>query len=318
MSHSVLLYEPDKPTDLEVYAHGLAEALPGLRIFSCATLADAMATAPSASVLLAKAQNVRAELVAAMPRLAWIQALTTGVDPLLALRLPPGTVVTSARGIHGPQMAELTVLLMLALARDLPRMLENQRAGRWQRWGQPLLEGRTLVIVGVGVISEALALRCKAFGLRIIGISGRAGAPGFDDIWPRTRLHEAAGIADFLVVLIPYSPQTHHLVDAGVLAAMKREGYLINVARGGVVDEAALIEALRARRIAGAGLDVFATEPLPTTSPLWAMDNVIVTPHIGGLSDVYAEQLLPLLVANVGAFIAGNPDALQNRVVLHK
>jgi D-2-hydroxyacid dehydrogenase (NADP+) len=316
MSELILIYEPDSEADARIYGEGAARALPARQIFTASKRSEALARAPEATVLIAKAQHVSAELVAAMPRIEWIQALTTGVDPLLALKLPPSVIVTSARGIHGPQMAELTVLLMMALSRDFPRILGNQREKRWQRWGQRLLAGKTLVIVGVGAIGEALAARCKPLGLKVVGITSRRSVDHFDELRPRAQLREAVAGADFLVLLIPYSPETHHIIDAAVLAAMKPTAYLINVARGGVVDEAALIDALRTRRIAGAGLDVFAQEPLPESSPLWDLDNVIITPHIGGMSDIYAEQILPLLLHNLRAFAAGDRAAMLNLVTL--
>lgn len=314
MPDLALIYEPDSAAHAATYREALARTLPQYSFAAASELAQAIARAPEASILIAKAQDISAELIAAMPRLRWIQALTTGIDPIVALKLPPSILVTSARGIHGPQMAELTLLLMMALSRDFPRMLTNQRHTRWERWGQRLLLGKTLVIVGVGAISEALAARCKPFGLTVIGITNRSAVPNFDELHPQTRLHEAAGRADFLVVLAPYSSATHHLINAPVLAAMKTTAYLINVARGNVIDESALIDALRSHRIAGAGLDVFSTEPLPDSSPLWSLDNVIVTPHVGGMSDIYAEQILPLLLHNVQAYVAGDYAAMLNRV----
>ena len=318
MPELILIYEPDSAAHARSYQEAIAQALPGMEIVAASDRSSALAQAARATVLVAKAQDVSAELVAAMPKLRWIQALTTGTDPLLALALPAAVIVTSVRGIHGPQMAELTILLMLALSRDFPRMLANQRERRWQRWGQRLLAGKTVVIVGVGAISEALAARCKALGQRVIGVTSRDSVEHFDELMPRPRLHEAVAQADFLVLLVPYSPDTHHLIDAAALAAMKPAAYLINVARGGVVDEAALIEALQTRRIAGAGLDVFAQEPLPPASPLWSLDNVIITPHVGGMSDIYAGQVLPVLVHNVRAYAAGEHAALLNRVTLEK
>lgn len=316
MSNSILIYEPDSAADAATYAAGLARALPDVPVYATSDRAAALARAPQATVLVAKAQDALPPLVAAMPQLGWIQALTTGVDPLHALKLPKSVAVTSARGIHGPQMAELALLLMMSLYRDVPRMLANQRTATWQRWGQRLLLGKTVVIVGVGSISEALAARCRPFGLRVVGISSRRHAEGFDELHPRERLREIAARADFLVLVLPYTPETHHLIDASVLAAMAPGAYLINLARGNVVDEAALTEALVARRIAGAALDVFATEPLPAASPLWRLDNVIVTPHIGGMSDVYAEQVLPLLIHNARAYCAGDRAAMRNPVEL--
>lgn len=291
-------------------------ALPARDVVATSNRAEALARASEATILIAKAQDISAELVGAMPRLGWIQALTTGVDPLLALKLPSSVLVTSARGIHGPQMAELSILLMMSLSRDFPRLLANQREKRWERWGQRLLTGKTVVIVGVGAIGEALAARCGPLGLKVIGVTNRTAVDHFDELYPRERLHDAAARADFLVLLVPYSPETHHLIDASVLAAMKPSAYLINLARGNVVDEAAVIDALKVRRIAGAGLDVFAQEPLPPSSPLWGLDNVIVTPHIGGMSDIYAEQILPLLVHNLRAYIAGDRAAMRNRIEL--
>jgi D-2-hydroxyacid dehydrogenase (NADP+) len=316
MSDLILIYEPDSAEYARIYGDAARRALPGRAILATSNRTEALARASEAIVLVAKAHDISAELIGRMPDLRWIQALTTGVDPLLALKLPPSIIVTSARGIHGPQMAELTILLMMALARNFPRMLTNQRQARWERWSQPLLTGKTVVIVGVGTISEALAARCKPFALKVVGITHRAAVDHFDELYPRSRLLEAAAVADFLVLLVPYTPETHHMIDASVLAVMKPTACLVNVARGGVIDESALIDALKMHRIAGAGLDVFAKEPLPPTSPLWTLDNVIVTPHVGGMSDVYAEQILPLLVHNLRAYSAGDSAAMMNRVEL--
>jgi phosphoglycerate dehydrogenase-like enzyme len=211
-------------------------------------------------------------------------------------------------------MAELVLLYMLSLYRDLPRMLQNQRNATWRRWGQRLLHGKTVVIIGVGSIGEAIAARCRSFGMRVVGVTRRNHIAGVDEIYPREHLRETAARADFLVVVTPYSRETHHMVDAAVLDAMPRSAYLINVARGSVVDEAALIAALRRGAIAGAALDVFETEPLPASSPLWHFENVIVTPHIGGMSDIYAEQALPILLHNLRAYLDGNVAAMKNRV----
>jgi phosphoglycerate dehydrogenase-like enzyme len=316
MSATLLVYDPDTPSEARAYERQISRELPSLKAVAASTFADAVASATGASILVAKAQDISAALVAALPKLRWIQALTTGVDPLRALDIPATVTITSARGIHGPQMVELALLYMLSLNRDLPRMLRNQRHATWQRCGQRLLLGKTIVIVGVGSISEVLAARCKAFGLRVVGITGRRQADGFDELYTREHLHEAAARADFLVLLTPYTPETHHMIDAAVLAAMPKKSYLINIARGKVVDEGALIEALRSGRIAGAALDVFETEPLPESSPLWSFENVILTPHIGGMSDIYADQIMPLLMHNLHAYLAGDYAAMRNRVAL--
>jgi phosphoglycerate dehydrogenase-like enzyme len=313
----LIVLEREHSEGLALFREALQREVPDLSVVYAATTAQALAAAEGATALCTMAQNVTAELVAAMPALDWIQALTTGIDPLLTLNLGPGVVVTSARGIHGPQMSELGLLLMLSLARSFPRMLHNQQQAAWERWPQPLLQGKTVGIVGVGTISVVLAGYCKALGVRVVGVSdSRTMAPGFDAIEPRSRLGSVAAAADFLVVLAPLTPESDHLISADVLRQMRPQAFLINLARGRVVDEAALIGALQRGEIAGAGLDVFETEPLPPESPLWHLPNVIVTPHVGGLSDIYARQLLPLVLHNARAYLAGDFNALQNRVQL--
>jgi phosphoglycerate dehydrogenase-like enzyme len=148
-----------------------------------------------------------------------------------------------------------------------------------------------------------------------IGVSGsRRDAPHFDEVHPRDKLVQAAARADFLVLLVPYSPQTHHLIGREVIAAMKPSAFLVNLARGGVLDEAALIEHLQAGKIAGAGLDIFSKQPLPPDNPLWRMPNVIITPNIGGRSDRFVEQTMQVLVPNLQAFLDGRLKDLRNVV----
>jgi phosphoglycerate dehydrogenase-like enzyme len=287
------------------YRDAVSAALPPevLDIRLAANEAEALAVCAECTALAALAPAVSARLIAAMPRLAFIQALTSGVDALDAAGVPPGVCVCSVRGIHGPQMSELALLFMLALNRDLPGLLEAQAETRWTRRPQRLLAGKTVLIVGIGLISTALAALCNAFGMQVHGVSARTGqVAGFAAIHPYAALPDAAAQADFVVVLAPYTPATHHLISAAVIARMQPTAFLINLARGGVVDDHALIAALRARRIAGAALDVFAVEPLPPDSPFWTLPNTIVTPHIGGMSDSYADQAAPVLVANLLAY----------------
>ena len=308
---SILVVEHEAAT----YAREIAARYPDVVVRTAADAATAVAAGPDAEVLVALAPYVTQALIDGMPGLRWIQALTTGTDQLDALHLPPGVVITSGRGIHGPQMAEMALLFMLSLSRNFRGMLDNQARAHWERWPQRLLLGKTAVLLGVGAISEEVAARCKAFGMQVVGVSAsRAAAPGFDRVVGRAALAEVLAEADFLIVLVPYTPQTHYMVDAAVLAAMPARGVVINLARGSVIDEAALIAALYDGRIAGAGLDVFEREPLPAQSPLWGMGNVIVTPHIGGMSDVYARQVLPVVIENIGHYRNGTFSAMRNLV----
>ena len=299
--------------DAAFFATALGPHIPALAFRDAEDATSAVALAAPCDTLIIRTDQITPELVGAMPRLRLIQALTTGTDHIEALpNLPRGIMIAAARGMHGPQMSELVFIYMLHFVRDLRGLFATQDAHRWNRVEQSLLAERTVAILGVGAIAEELARRCKVFGMRVIGVSaGRTAAPHFDAILPRERLKEAAGQADFLVVLVPQNKATHHIVDGAVLAAMKPTGVLINIARGGVVDEEALIRALRAKKIGGAGLDVFHTEPLPKDSPLWDLPNVFITSHIGGMSDTYGEQVLPLLIENLGAYAAGTPERMR-------
>ena len=284
----VLIFENGSHVNVEA----LRRELSTLTIHATHDLAEACRIGSNSEVLVALAHQVNDNLLAAMPRLRWIAALTTGTDHLQSLKnLRSDTLVTSARGIHGPQMSELALLNVISLSRRLPEMLRNQDEGKWERWSQPILMDKTAVIVGVGQIGEHLAERLRAFGMRIVGVSdARADIAGFDTVFPRARLNEAASLADFLIVLVPLTRATRHLINNEVLYAMRPTAFLINLARGDVVDEVALIRHLQAGRIAGAGLDVFAEEPPRKDNPLWSMTNVIMTPRIGGMSDRYADQ----------------------------
>jgi len=249
-------------------------------------------------------------------KLKWIQALGTGVDGITDQpSLRDDVLVTNMHGLHGDSMPESALLSMLALARNLPRSLRNQGQRKWERFPTGLLKGKTVGILGIGVIAESLAPKCKAFGMTVVGItSAKRPVEGIDRMFLRGELELAVKDLDFLVVLTPYTPETHGILNAKVFAAMKPKSFLVNLARGGVVDEVALLEALKEGRIAGAALDVFAVEPLPQDHPFWAMRNVIVTPHLGGFHDQYPEQALPTVEENLRRFLAGDIDNMINVV----
>lgn len=297
----------------------------GLEIVAVENGEEAMRHVADTEIVFCLSPDLPDAFIAQGPHLRWIQAMTAGTDHLELLPSFKGSLIlSSARGMHGPQVSEMAILHMMALSRNVARMLDNQRATVWHRWEQPLLWSKTVAIVGIGTIAEALARRCKAFGMHVIGITDTVRPlEDFDEVVPRTKLASATSEADFLVVLAPYNKRNHHLIDAKVLAAMKPSAILVNLARGGVVDEAALLDALQKRAIAAAGLDVFATEPLPPDHPFWKLDNAMLTPHLGGLSDVYVHQVLPLLRRNLATYLAGGEDRLENlaspaRQALHK
>jgi len=250
------------------------------------------------------------------PKLKWIQALGTGVDNIVDLpSLGKEVLVTNVRGIHGAPVSEATIAFMLSLARDMPRSVRAQEQSRWERWPSALLAGKTVGILGVGLIAEYLAPICKTFGMTVVGISGSPReTKNFDRMAHRNDLTKVAGDLDFLVVLTPLSAETRNIVGEKVFAAMKPTAYLVNVARGGVVDEPALIAALDAGKIAGAGLDVFSQEPLPSDNPLWKTKNVTIFSHLGGYSQGYEDRAMPTIAGNMGKFLAGDLKSMINIV----
>jgi len=300
--------------DADQYRERLTARFPDITFHVFKSGKDAFGVADRVEVIIGLDHHIPRELIAAAPKLKWIQALTTGTDTLTRPgMMPPHVILTSTRGIHGPQMSELAFLNMIALQRDFRKMQRNQAAAKWEQWNQPILDGKTIVIVGMGLLAEHLAERCKLFGMTVIGVSdGRTKGPHFDEVAPRRRLVEVAARADFLMLLVPYSAATHHLVSRDVIAAMKPSAFLINLARGGVLDEPALIEHLRSGKIAGAALDVFSAQPPPPDSPLWKMENVIITPNVGGRSDVFVKQTMTVLEPNITAYKEGRLKDLRN------
>lgn len=299
--------------DAEAFAERLWRSFPDVAFFAVQDAPDPQAVGADCDVLMTRNDDCTDAVIRAMPRLKWIQALTTGTELIEAMPdIPRDAIITAARGFHGPQMSELAFLFMLAFARNFSAVIADQKQRRWNRVPQKLLAGKTMVVLGVGRIAEELARRAKVFGMTVVGVSAaRTAAPGFDAVYARSRLNEAAAQADYLIVLVPATSDNYHLVDAAVFDAMKPTAVLINIARGGVVDEGALMAALAERRIAGAGLDVFATEPLPADHPLWGLDNVLITSHVGGMSDNYVEQVMPIVIENLGAYLAGTPSRLR-------
>jgi phosphoglycerate dehydrogenase-like enzyme len=267
-------------------------------------------------ILLCFSPPMADHVVRDAPRLKWIQALGTGVDNIIDLpSLGKEVLVTNVRGIHGAPVSEATIAYMLSLARDLPRASVAHDKGQWERWPAALLAGKTVGILGVGLIAEYLAPICKALHMTVIGISGSPReAKGFDHMAHRDDFVKVVPELDFLVALAPLTAETRGIVGAKVFAAMKPTAYLVNVARGGVVDEPALIAALESGEIAGAALDVFAQEPLPASSPLWRTKNVTIFSHLGGYSQGYEDRAMPTIAGNMAKFLSGDLKSMINIV----
>ena len=257
-----------------------------------------------------------AEAVNGLPGLRWVHATSAGAgEQVRKAGLPPEALervaITTSSGVHAKPLAEFAVLGLLVVAKELPRLVEDQRARAWPEVRQPLreLSGQTLFLVGLGEIGREVARLGKALGMRTVGFRRTQGPPPewVDEVHGPERLTELAGRADAVVVSLPLTEQTAGLVDRATIERLPASCIFVNVGRGGVVDEPALIDALRDRRIAGAVLDVFATEPLPEDSPLWTLDNVLVTPHAAALSARENERITELFVDNLHRYLDGQP-----------
>lgn len=245
-------------------------------------------------------------------KLRWVQFSTAGIERGIRFGLPPGVPVCNIPGIKGPTVAEHAMLMLLASFRRF-REIEAARAKReWIREQihetARTLEGATLVIAGLGSIGQEVARKAKAFDMRVIAVS-RAGRPGrtVDEVVTRERLHEVLPRADGLVLCLPVEPDTVGFIGDAELARMKPQAILINVGRGELVDEAALVRALEHGCIGGAALDVTVVEPLPAASPLWRLDNVLISPHVGGTGKNGAETFDAIFAENLARYRAGRP-----------
>jgi len=262
------------------------------------------------------------------PRLRWVQTFFAGVDGWLerAGDRAKDVQVTTASGVHAPNMAEYSLMMMLAWAHALPETLEFQRQGLWPAERRKALipgelRGATLGVVGYGSIGREAARQARALGMRVLACK-RDPAQRQDTgwAWPDTGdpqgvlperfyalgdLHGMLPECDYVLLTLALTSATRHIINAEALRSFKASAVLVNVARGGLVDEPALIEALRSGAVRGAGLDVFETEPLPASSPLWSLPNVILTPHIAGITPAYGERLMALFADNLQRYLAG-------------
>lgn len=260
------------------------------------------------------------------PRLKWIQLMSAGLDPFVGHPIMESDIViTTASGIHATPIAEYVLASMLAFSRRFPDMWRLQERkewpeDRWERLRGEELRGKTVGILGYGSIGREVGRLCKAFGMRVLAAdsvqeieergyrlpdTGDPKGMVLDDLFPPSKLREMLQECDFFVVAVPLTPETEGMVGREELRAMKGSAYLVNISRGRVVDEEALIEALKKGWIGGAGLDAFAQEPLPEESELWGLDNVLLSPHISADTPHYQERFTELFCENLRRYLAG-------------
>jgi phosphoglycerate dehydrogenase-like enzyme len=297
---SVLVYHADRR-----YAELVRVPKRGVSVQIAATPSEAAGAIADTEILYA--WKFPAPLYARAGRLKWLQVMGAGVDWALVPELPPHVQVTRAPGVFGPWMAEYVVAWCSWVTQRMKVYRDAQRQRRWDDHVLPdRLGGKTVTIVGLGDIGRDIARAARALGMRVLGVS-RRGRPVREAtrMYPVAAMARALREADFVVLLLPLTPETRGIIGADALSVMKSSAWLINIARGAVVNESALMEALEQRRIAGAVLDVFDREPLPPSHPLWKMDNVVVTPHISGPST--ADAIAPVFNDNLARYLAGRP-----------
>jgi phosphoglycerate dehydrogenase-like enzyme len=294
--------------------------VPGVDLGVVDSLQRALAALPGAEALIlfdapaAEARQVVQALAAPGNTVRWMHFISAGREGFEAAGLPQGIVVSYAAGAVAATVAEHAMALMLALGRRVPEIAAQTRERRWDRAiaaRATSLEGQTLAIVGLGHIGAELARRARAFGMRVVAVTRSAKASGdVDAVAGLDALHRVLGEADMVVVAIALTAATHHLIDAAALAACRPGATIVNVARGGVIDQAALGEALRSGRIGAAGLDVTDPEPLPADDPLWTCPNVLISPHFGGAgSRASVERLAASVIDNLERLRSGAPLA---------
>lgn len=271
----------------------------------------------------------RPPLTEQAPNLRWLHTHWAGVERLVDGPLwDSDVIITNTSGIHAPNMGQYTMAQILAWANRVPVWIRHQQEGKWpakrrEAFMSDELRGRTLGIIGYGSIGREIARLASAFGMQILVTKRDArhvkdegyNLPGYGDpegdlptrIYPTEATRSMVGECDYIAITLPLTPRTHHLFDEAMFRAMKPRCFVINVGRGGLIKENDLVRALSKGWIAGAGLDVFETEPLPEESPLWAMENVIMSPHVSGFSKEYDERALNLFIANLERYLAGQP-----------
>ena len=248
------------------------------------------------------------------PHLRWFQQWGAGADWLLDHPevAASALMVTTGSGVHAIPISEHILAYLFAFARALPQAIRGQTQRVWQQpeWSRIFeLAGKTMVLIGVGAIGERTALMANGLGMRVLGVRQNAdvSTPGVEAMFAPEALLEVLPQADFVVITAPLTEATRGLIGEAELQAMKTTAYIVNIGRGGVIDEPALVRALQAGRLAGAGLDVFASEPLPPDSPLWAMENVIITGHYAGATPIYDERAMAIFLDNLRRYRAGEP-----------
>ena len=294
----------------------LCQDFPSLQVVNLDDYNAIDAEIPDADIAIGWA--FRPQQIRLAKKLRWIHSTAAAVHTLMFPELIESDIIlTNARDVHGPVVAEHVIALIFALAKKIPQAVRMQQKHTWGQhniWEAPPqtreIAGATLGLIGLGTIGREIARHASGMGMKVVAAREdpkKETPEGIQQVFPSWQLEELLKRSDFVVLCAPVTPHTRNLINAAGLAQMKPDAYLINVGRGELIDEPALMEALRNHRIAGAALDVFEKEPLPADSPFWDLDNLLITPHTAGLSHKMWERHYALFVENLRRFLSGEP-----------
>jgi phosphoglycerate dehydrogenase-like enzyme len=306
----IAIYHPELGEEI---AGGVRKAAPEAIVDTCSNEVDAKEFMETCEILVAH-KSFPTNLLSQAENLKWIQALSAGVESWLP-DLPANVRFSRLTGSFGPRMAEFAIGYILAITQRIPEVLSNQRSKVWQPLELNSAFGKTLGVAGLGKIGSAVAHLGSEMGMKTAGFSKNDPGPGVVDQWySNDDWDNFLSNIDFLVLALPVTPETRHIINEDSLSKLGDQVWLVNIARGDLIDEEALIRSLKARRPAGAVLDVFSEEPLDSDSPLWTMDNVIVTPHHSGAN--LTEEMIEIVVSNLERYESN--ASLINEVDLSK
>lgn len=281
---------------------------------------EAMDDLPFAEIMITYGEDLTPQIIENCVQLKWIMVISAGLElmPFAAIA-ERGILVTNARGIHKIPMAEYALGMILMFSRRFVELYQNQMQHKWDRTIRiDELNGQTLGVVGAGAIGSEIAKRAKAFGMKTLGVATTLRQQEeFDEMFDRSRMDEVIQRSDYLVMITPLTDETKGLIGAREIGLMKSNAVLINISRGAVVDESALLAALQTRAIRGAGLDVFNVEPLPEDHPFWSLDNVVLTPHLSSRSPKYMERAQEIFQHNLAVYVTQQGEMI-NRIDVKK
>lgn len=297
---AVMLGERERDIHRELIVNMLRSALPTTRV-QCASAVEELVEPTDLEVLVTPVQPWIEKVVADAPNLKWIHFLSSGVDGLWSLSFDKSRYLLSkSSGVHAIPMAEYVIGSILYFLKGFHIYHRQQRAREWARHWLDEAFGKSVTVVGLGAIGQEIARRCKQMGMKVTGVATRVrGVDYVDTLVTTADLRSALTSADFVVVCVPLTEQTRGLLSRPVLEAMKVGAYLIDISRGTIVDQAALVDLIKRGHIGGAVIDVFEKEPLPADSPLWDLENVLITPHVSGTTPFYMERAINIFLQNL-------------------